>query len=595
MRPRISRVRQWWLVLHVLTFVTVGELAGAESIVEALTAAHDDRIPELLAQPDFIKTPVTEDRPIAVRLTELSCAYANPASRYYRNPGVLARMQTHAAFLRKISSPSGLFDSGNLDSPPDSSFLIGTLMRGQELLLRDNHAASAGLRKTLGRIIRTTAAAIARGGVHTTNHRWDISATLAAVNARYPSPDLRACIDTWLAEVVDQDVDGQYGERSPAYSEKVMNPALIELAEYYDRPDLLDLVQHNLDLTFRLTNRDGALVTVASRRQDQHAGVRTGIAGFYWGARYIAIKRQDALSAGLVHWIEREFFEELLDRPKDPNWPLPLLLLHPEVAGTLPPGELPADFVAYWEKTGLARVRTGDTTATINGSSDWALGYGHASGLATNPTFFALEKGRAVLESVRLTPSFFTTGFFYANGLKRLDGKWRLEQEVAVPYYLPLAPQDRNRNGDYALTPDGRFFSKLDMPNRARQERKLRTEITIAQEDGAYVLDIAIDGQDGVGVTLELAFRNDGVLSGVEPSSADPLGHRPSQAWLLREGWGQFSVGDDVIEFGPGIYHAEPDRMWNGNVSWVGGRIAVVGQRVYLTGVTPFRHQLTIR
>jgi hypothetical protein len=63
----------------------------------------------------------------------------------------------------------------------------------------------------------------------------------------------------------------------------------------------------------------------------------------------------------------------------------------------------------------------------------------------------------------------------------------------------------------------------------------------------------------------------------------------------LRDGWGSFRVGDDVIEFGPGVHHGPPERMWDGQLGWTGGRILAVGQRVYLTGVTPFRHRLTIR
>ena len=40
-----------------------------------------------------------------------------------------------------------------------------------------------------------------------------------------------------------------------------------------------------------------------------------------------------------------------------------------------------------------------------------------ASGLSTNPTFFKLRKGAAILDSVRMSPRFFSTGHFRSDGV----------------------------------------------------------------------------------------------------------------------------------------------------------------------------------
>ena len=61
-----------------------------------------------------------------------------------------------------------------------------------------------------------------------------------------------------------------------------------------------------------------------------------------------------------------------------------------------------------------------------------------ASGLSTNPTFFKLRKGEAVLDSVRMSPRFFSTGHFRSDGVRVLSDGWRLHDRVRVPYHLTL-------------------------------------------------------------------------------------------------------------------------------------------------------------
>ena len=65
-----------------------------------------------------------------------------------------------------------------------------------------------------------------------------------------------------------------------------------------------------------------------------------------------------------------------------------------------------------------------------------------ASGLATNPTFFKLRKGSAILDSARPSPRFFSTGHFRRDGASNSRGGWRLQDAVAVACHLPL-PQRR--------------------------------------------------------------------------------------------------------------------------------------------------------
>lgn len=256
--------------------------------------------------------------------------------------------------------------------------------------------------------------------------------------------------------------------------------------------------------------------------------------------------------------------------------------------------------------------KSGDTTATVFGGSDWYAGLGHGSGLSTNPTFFKMRKGEAILESVRMAPGFFSTGFFYSEGLK-VDGEGcLLWQDLNVPYHLPLPEGRRKAGGQYALQPDmaaenilGRYFSRMAFADRPSQFVSLHSRISIREVDGAFELSVDVDGPENVPVAIELAFRSGGRFSGVEALNPE-VGARSARgrarsaeewgdAYLLKEGMGAYTVGGDTIEFGPGSYFRPPGRMEGESVAWVGGRMSAVGDRVYLTGRTPFARVLRFK
>jgi len=174
---------------------------------------------------------VLNHREAATRLLVYACGLVSPASRHHREPALLAAMADVVARLAAAQHPSGLFDSGNLESPPDTAFILEALAKVQLLLRAEARAETEALRAVLLPVLRRAAAAVAAGGVHTPNHRWGVCAALALVHEIEPDPRYPARISEWLAEGIDQDADGQYSERSPAYSAKVVNPALLTLIE----------------------------------------------------------------------------------------------------------------------------------------------------------------------------------------------------------------------------------------------------------------------------------------------------------------------------------------------------------------------------
>lgn len=265
------------------------------------------------------------------------------------------------------------------------------------------------------------------------------------------------------------------------------------------------------------------------------------------------------------------------------------MLERPELASQLPTAKpVPADFVQTYEAHQLARIRRGDRTATLFGGTDFHDIPVIASGLSTNPTFFKLRQGAAILDSVRLSPQFFSTGHFRSDGLRRTGSQsFRLSDEVKVPYHLPLPKRYRRKEGAYALTLDGRFYASMDFPHRPKQYRTLRTSVTVTEVGNGFDLTFELE-QSEVPFAIELCFRPGGSLSGVVPLEG-------TGNYQLAEGTGAYTVGSDRIEFGPGNGATRVTMDPGERYTQLNGSLVPDGLRVYLTGRAPTRYTLQLR
>ncbi len=72
----------------------------------------------------------------------------------------------------------------------------------------------------------------------------------------------------------------------------------------------------------------------------------------------------------------------------------------------------PDDFVRHFPDSGLVRIRRGAVSATVFGGGDCAGHRDSSSDRSTHRAFFRFRKGAAVLDSVRITPSFFARRYF---------------------------------------------------------------------------------------------------------------------------------------------------------------------------------------
>ncbi|MFI7404210.1 hypothetical protein ACIBW9_27645 [Streptomyces sp. NPDC049541] len=554
--------------------------------VRAVAVAADGSAALLAADPsaEFIGP----HRALARRVKTLVAAYRSPESALHGSERAVDAALTHLGALRSLQTASGLFAGGdNVQSPPDSAFTVNDVCDAHVL------AAGAGpeldeVTAALAEIAVAATGPLLTGGVHTPNHRWELSAALARLHRSFPDDRLLARVEEWLAEGVDIDADGLYSERSAVYAAIVTNPSLLLLAEVLGRSDLLDAVERNLATTLDLIRPDGTVETVHSRRQDQRQSfalwpylphyrllaVRTGRGDFARAARLAAA-----------------------DGIKDPDL-LAQTLLTPDLCRALPVPDaekLPRD--RYLPTARLAVHASATAHTVVYGGSDVPEHRRIRSGLACNPTFLRLFAGAAVLDAVRLSRVFFDLGPFRAADMEQLaDHRYRLTQTLTTAYYQPLPKDLRRDDGAYRLVDEGRFSAAMAFPDRPQDEVSHTTRVEVdLREDGA---DLRIDiGGPSVPWALELTFRPGG-----EPQGAVPLG---DGRWCLTTEPLTYRVGDDEIRVEAAVETGEPlagpDRSDvlrydpGQDYTVVGGTDATTGNRVYLGGHGPQTLTLTVR
>jgi hypothetical protein len=556
---------------------------AADQYVDTLRDAHDGGVAAL------------PHRAAMGRLLALATVYTEPGSAHRGSPALPAALAACVARLEHLQGPPGLFSGTNRSSPPDSAFTINDACLALEIVgaAGDRGLADAGAR--LRAVVERITDALVSGGVHTPNHRWELCAALARIHALQaregrPRPEIGARIGEWLAEGIDQLPDGMYSERSPLYATAVTNPSLLAIADSAGHPELLDHVRRNLAAFLPWFNPDGSMESLFSRRQDQW--FIFGGQAFLMLFRRLANQDGRADFAAAASWLEAYPLHE-------PAKLLALTRLDPWLGRPLPgeggPGRLRptaaalAPEQASLDSCGVHRFRHSETVTTVYGGCD-ELVPGVVSGLSSNPTFLRFGHGDALLTDVRLSRSFFDLGPFRSRGAARSGSTVSLSETVKASFYLPLPPEKHRADGIYALEHEGRFSASMDFSSRPTVEHRLATDVSVQVAGTGTLLDITFDGAD-TSFALELTFRPGGVLDGVEPAGAP-------DAFQLVDGMGRYTVGADVIEFGPGNgADADTPPVYNPGEGYryLAGTNATEGLTVYITGRTRGTHRITLR
>ena len=178
-----------------------------------------------------------------------------------------------------------------------------------------------------------------------------------------------------------------------------------------------------------------------------------------------------------------------------------------------------------------------------------------------------------MLQAIRIATSFFGKGQFQTSKIKSIDKNWVLQNSLEGPYYQPL-------NAD-KISPDG-DLDKMPRTLRLQSEvQKLNYLVKVTELPTGVEVDFDISGTDGVPVSLELIFRPGGIFSGVSPIP------NKKDAYLFPSSKGSYTVGNDQITFSPGM-------ILHKGVQLRGALPAMESPTVYLTGITPFKHKITL-
>lgn len=567
-----------WSSSAAVSVVALGARAATvpparDDFISAMIRTNDAAIPALLARqerraghrwcggvPDGYG--IFAGRETAHFIALLASAASVPESAYFQSAQLVEPLQLAARCLLAFQHPDGTTDqpTTNFHSTPDTGFTIESVTQALTILRAGHWAALDGVAADLGTFAQHAGEALATGGVHTPNHRWVVSAALARINALFPHPKYVARIDQWFAEGIDIDPDGQFTEKSTAIYSPVVDHMLLTVARLLDRPALLEPVRRNLEMTLYYVHPDGEVVTEASKRQDKY---QRGSMGYYYiPYRALALRDRDGRFAAMARQIERTAGAASLASD------LPAFLDEVALQAPLPPdAPLPTDYEKLFAYSALARIRRGDVSATI---------------LAENSTLFALRKGAAALEAVRLASAFFGKGQFVGDKLEAAKGRYVMRQALEGPYFQPITKEQLDADGGHVkLAPNGTLAAGTRALRAQSNIQHLDGTVTVTEKSGRFELAIELTGTDDVPVAVELAFRRGGELSGVEPV-ADT-----KDAFLLRGERGRYTCEGRTIEFGPGRVEHTWTQLRGALPKWD-------GLSVYLTGFTPFRATLQI-
>lgn len=480
------------------------------------------------------------------------CSLASPESEWYGHSTLLKDLIGSAAFLLKLQHGDGTIDLmiTNFHSTPDTGFLVKYLCPVYGLLQKSRIEGKEALLEILQKFLQKAGDALVVGGIHTPNHRWVVCAALAGLHMLWPMQKYLDRANKWLAEGIDMDEDGQYEEKSSYIYSSLSDRVLITTARGFNKPELLDYVRKNLEMTLYYLHPNGEVVTEASGRQDQ-ALIGT-LENYYYPYRYLAIKDQNERFAAACRLIESTAMEKTTGF-------LQYFLEDPFLWEKLPdPGLLPINYFKDFRNSGLVRIRRGDYDASI---------------LPKNPAFFTFHKKNTVLQAIRLASAFFGKGQFVADTYEVKEGKITMEMHLEGPYYQPF-PADE-------ITGDG-VWENLPKTERKQSEiQQLQSTITVAEIPQGFELDIRIEGTDHVPLAIELIFRPGGTFDGL-------VAHETlDQVYFLKEGMGKYRAQGESIEFGPAQYA----HKW---VDIRGGLPRMDAPTVYLTAFTPFHTKLRI-
>ncbi len=447
-------------------------------------------------------------------------AFLDPDSQYYQSEAVAESIRLTLEAVERIHLyPDGSLDFGSdMQNAANSAFAAYVMYRVWERWQLVEHPLKSEIVERCHRILVKFGQSCRTMGVMTPNHRWVACVAMVMINDVEPDERLVAKIYDYLSDGIDQDDDGFYSEYSPIYA-MLCNWCFMEVAKRLDRPELLEPVRRNLDLTLKLCHTGGQVASEFSVRADTgklgmlHALVEMGNLdrkGEYLTVARDHLDRQirtmdDRLAAAVD---ENSYsFGALLGEAFE------LISLSALPATDVEPKPIPDNYrlrtsTFVNRQRSMVRIRRGKLSVTAIGRND-----------LTN--LLAVRYGDAIIDGMR-----FMYNYYGTHGMVDPD--------------LP-------EEGDEIVFA-GSFTEYIDGPTPERQtdhKPELHYRLGVSEIDGGLAFALKAHARHKVSVQLEFAARPKGHLE-IGGERVPLLG---GQRRYL-DGLARIVSGNDALEFG---------------------------------------------
>jgi len=493
------------------------------------------------------------------QVASLIAVYCNAESVYYRDPKALESLLKGLDYVDRVQHENGLFDyvTCNFFSAPDTAFCIMKLaphlqyLRGKE---RDENEEL--ILRRVEKIVHLGGRGLLEGGFHTPNHRWAIAGMLALCGKLFGEDDLKQAAFQYLNEGIDCNADGEYAEKSAGNYNSVNNDAMLLLSEGLEDDSYEQHVIRNLRMMLTYWEPDDSVFTANSTRFDKDRLVYPQayyIEYLAMGCKY-RIPEFLAMANHIMDIVDRKHAEapdvliDLMNRPD-------LAACEAEECGT------PDTYHAFYEDSGIARVRKGRYTYTV---------------MRGKSNFLYVHNGSIKL-AVKLGGSFCEHRAFKAETMRRDEtGAFHLHQTMRGWYYLPF--KEKPATSDW-----------WQMDNASRDKKTgpdMDIDVIIREAGDALEVEVKTSGVEGAPWRVELAFAGIDRIS--NPHMTMPV--TGDEVLVLKDSFFEVSNPDAVMEVGPafGMHHFTEGKE-DSELKTPGAAT------VYLTDYTAFRHVITIK
>ena len=535
-------------------------------------------------------TEIVEAKPTIYRLADAVAVYCNEESAFYHKAQLYEAIDLALDFIRRCQREEGSFDypSCNFKSAADTSFCFKRLIAAYRLLVKYSKNVSEEQAQKLKHLqdkykvlLYDALESITRGGFHTPNHRWGISAALMQGGNLFPEHPLhnqiQVRLEQYLNEGIDGNSEGEYAERSTGNYNAVVNNAM--MAMYMESEDVtyLGYVARNLHMMLTYFDPDDTIFTQNSTRQDQ--GKADYPDKYFYQYLYMAsLYKSEKMKASKCHnqLIEEGIMtdelylefdaaahkiirDNMLRGDMAPEC-LHIIMLHEEMMDYAFEGYgFLETYRKYYDEAGVLRVKTPH--------------YGYS--LLRGKSNFLFFKVKETLVYLKIGESIGSVRTFMPETLVEENGVYTMESTVEASYYQPFA--EKVETADW-----------WQMDHSKREilvNSTLKLTVRVKELEDGLELKVKSEGLDGVPLRLQVCIPAGSTVQ----NEAFYLKANKGESMILRNGYVEVKHNTHTIEIGPGFGTHE----FQGHYS--GEEFNETGYTLFLNEYTPFEKVVTMK